>query len=216
MTHSPLIDLASAMRRAPAQERSKAKVRAILDAADELLGEMGYEALVATPWPIVERAGVTVGAFYHYFEGGEAVLEALGLRYFQSAGELVDALAGRSYPDWESVVDAVVDTYADFYGRPSVRELWLNNRLTAVAKEAGREVNDYIYRTITDLLESASDGALRLTPMGARITNSIGDQLLRLVEDETEPARTEMIIEVKIAMRSYCRTFLGGPDRPRE
>ncbi|MFD0476221.1 hypothetical protein ACFQ0B_54395 [Nonomuraea thailandensis] len=61
-------------------------------------------------------------------------------------------------------MDAVVDTYADFYGRPSVRELWLNNRLTAVAKEAGREVNDYIYRTITDLLERASGGTLRLTP----------------------------------------------------
>ncbi|MFD0476222.1 helix-turn-helix domain-containing protein [Nonomuraea thailandensis] len=86
MTRSPLIDLSSAMRRAPAQERSKVKVRAILDAADELLGEIGYETLVATPWPIVERADVTVGVFYHYFEGGEAVLEALGLRYFQSAG----------------------------------------------------------------------------------------------------------------------------------
>jgi AcrR family transcriptional regulator len=48
------------------QERSRRSYQALLDAAEVLFGSQGYDA-VGTP-EIAEKAGVSVGTFYRYFE----------------------------------------------------------------------------------------------------------------------------------------------------
>jgi AcrR family transcriptional regulator len=48
------------------QARSRRSYQALLDAAAELFGSQGYDA-VGTP-EIAQRAGVSVGTFYRYFE----------------------------------------------------------------------------------------------------------------------------------------------------
>lgn len=48
------------------QERSRRSYQALLDAAETLFSSQGYDA-VGTP-EIAERAGVSVGTFYRYFE----------------------------------------------------------------------------------------------------------------------------------------------------
>ena len=48
------------------QERSRRSYEALLDAATELFGKHGYDA-VGTP-EIANRAGVSVGTFYRYFD----------------------------------------------------------------------------------------------------------------------------------------------------
>lgn len=62
-------------RRAPRQERARATVQAIKEAAGQLLVERGY-ARVSTNL-IARRAGVSVGSLYQYFPGKEAVFAAL-------------------------------------------------------------------------------------------------------------------------------------------
>src|SRR6478609_7981345 len=48
------------------QERSRRSYQALLDAAEVLFSSHGYDA-VGTP-EIAEKAGVSVGTFYRYFE----------------------------------------------------------------------------------------------------------------------------------------------------
>lgn len=203
------IDFSSAMRRAPAQQRSKEKVKNILKAADRLLAEQGYEALVQSPWPIVEASGVTAGVFYNYFENGEAVLEALSLLYFEQARLLADELAAESFDHWETVIDTVNDRFAEFYGQPSVRELWLNDRLTQTAKAAGKEANDHIHATIVSLVERASGGKLQFSPTASVVFAQLGDKMLRFAFEHSDGRREELMAEIKRAMKAYAALFLS-------
>lgn len=76
---------------------------AILDAAREVFGQMGYEQ--ATVRDIIRRTGLSIGAFYNYFRSKEEVFEALaddGARRFapilraerEKAGEFGDFVTG--------------------------------------------------------------------------------------------------------------------------
>lgn len=61
----------------PRQERAKRTYEAILNAASELLVEVGVERISTNL--IAERAGITVPALYRYFPNKYAVLNALGV-----------------------------------------------------------------------------------------------------------------------------------------
>ncbi len=62
-------------RRSPVQKRSRETVKAILQAAAEVLIAGGYEN--ATTNRIAERAGIGIGSLYHYFPNKEAIFAAL-------------------------------------------------------------------------------------------------------------------------------------------
>ncbi|MGE5502530.1 MAG: TetR/AcrR family transcriptional regulator [Ignavibacteriales bacterium] len=72
---------------APTGKRERTKVanrQAILDAAREVFGELGYEA--ATVRDIIRRTGLASGTFYNYYRSKEEVFEALaddGARRFR-------------------------------------------------------------------------------------------------------------------------------------
>ena len=62
----------------PAGKRELTKVQnrqAILDAAREVFGELGYEA--ATVRDIIRRTGLAAGTFYNYYRSKEEVFAAL-------------------------------------------------------------------------------------------------------------------------------------------
>src|SRR5712692_8303684 len=62
----PLLDhVRTHLRRLPRQERSRAKVAAVLAAAERLFVERGYDAVTADA--IAAAAGVSTGTFYSYF-----------------------------------------------------------------------------------------------------------------------------------------------------
>jgi AcrR family transcriptional regulator len=102
------------------REQTKAANRsAILDAAREVFGEMGFEA--ATVRDIIRRTGLSVGAFYNYYRSKEEVFEALaddGARRFRPILQAQSAKA----TDLESYVRAAVTAYFDFIA--SEQEAW--------------------------------------------------------------------------------------------
>lgn len=80
-------------RRAPKQARSQDTVDAILGGSAQLLGRVGYAGL--TTRSIAERAGVSVGSLYQYFDSKEAVVRALAsARRVQVEQTLREALVG--------------------------------------------------------------------------------------------------------------------------
>jgi AcrR family transcriptional regulator len=94
------------------RERTKIANRlAILDAAREVFGELGFEA--ATVRDIIRRTPLSVGAFYNYYRSKEEVFEALaedGARRFKP---ILHAQAAKA-TDFESYLRAAVRAYFDF------------------------------------------------------------------------------------------------------
>jgi AcrR family transcriptional regulator len=94
------------------REQTKAANRmAILDAARDVFGEIGFEA--ATVRDIVRRSGLSVGAFYNYYRSKEEVFDALaddGARRFKPILQAQSAKA----TDFESYLHAAVRAYFDF------------------------------------------------------------------------------------------------------
>ena len=73
--------------RAPVQRRGQERVDAILDAAEQVIGEVGVDA--ATTNAIAERAGASVGSLYHFFPNKDAILQALTVRYADAMKSLL-------------------------------------------------------------------------------------------------------------------------------
>ncbi|HEY6037775.1 MAG TPA: helix-turn-helix domain-containing protein, partial [Kofleriaceae bacterium] len=65
------------------QERSRRSYEALVEAATDLFGKLGYDA-VGTP-EIADRAGVSVGTFYRYFDDKHEVYLEITRRTLASA-----------------------------------------------------------------------------------------------------------------------------------
>lgn len=80
-----------AARRQPRQERSRATVEDILQAAAEVFGKLGYAG--ATTNKIAERAGVSIGSLYQYFASKDDILGALLAQHHRDVRTAIDAAA---------------------------------------------------------------------------------------------------------------------------
>ncbi|MEM7409847.1 MAG: TetR/AcrR family transcriptional regulator [Myxococcota bacterium] len=102
--------------RPPQQARSQETLERILDAAEQLVGEKGFDDTPISE--IVSRAGSSVGAFYSRFDDKSALLHALYERYVQQALATADEAldpsrwAGASVAE---IIDAVVRFLVEIY-----------------------------------------------------------------------------------------------------
>ena len=62
-------------RSAPQQERSRVRQRALLDAAEEILGEVGADGLKMRE--VARRANLPIASVYHYFPSAPALIRTL-------------------------------------------------------------------------------------------------------------------------------------------
>lgn len=98
----------------PSGKREQTKVQnrsAILQAAREVFGELGYD--VATVRDIIRRTGLAAGTFYNYYRSKEEVFEALaddGARRFAPILKAERAAAA----DFDSFVHAAIHAYYAF------------------------------------------------------------------------------------------------------
>jgi AcrR family transcriptional regulator len=82
------------LRKIPQQTRGQRRVAGLLDAAESVLAESGYEA--ATMSAVAGRAGASIGSLYQFFPNKAAVAEALRHRYAQEYDELCAPLEARA------------------------------------------------------------------------------------------------------------------------
>ncbi|GAA3934700.1 TetR/AcrR family transcriptional regulator [Streptomyces gulbargensis] len=110
------------------QRRGLERRKAILDAAEALLAEQGYEA--ATLKAIGERAGIPIASIYHYFPDRYEVDAELLQRHLGAIDSLMAAeMAAPRAGTLREAVDAVVDVILGYIRRhPSCAELWFAGR----------------------------------------------------------------------------------------
>jgi len=81
-------------RKRPEQDRSRATVDVIVDAAARVLVKGGYDAFTTNR--VAEKAGVSIGSLYQYFPNKEALLSELMRRHVDEIGDGIEEMATRS------------------------------------------------------------------------------------------------------------------------
>jgi AcrR family transcriptional regulator len=98
----------------PVGKREQTKVQnrlAILDAAREVFGELGYEA--ATVRDIIRRTGLAAGTFYNYYRSKEEVFAALADDGARRFAPVLKALRAQGLP-FDDFVRAAIVAYFEF------------------------------------------------------------------------------------------------------
>lgn len=141
--------------RPPQQTRSQETLDRILDAAERVLEEKSFTE--ATLAEIMERAGVTVGAFYRRFPDKDALLHLLDERFFHQMQERANALLDPSHWQGASVAEILTEfarTAVEVYvaKRGVARSVFLRARVDPVIQATGRQINAHIIERLRSLL----------------------------------------------------------------
>ena len=141
--------------RPPQQTRSQETLDRILDAAEKVLEEKSFTE--ATLAEIMERAGVTVGAFYRRFPDKDALLHLLDERFFHEMHERADELLEPDHWSGASALDIITELARNAVQvytarRGLARSIFLRARVDPVIQASGRRVNAHYIERLRQLL----------------------------------------------------------------
>lgn len=146
--------------RPPRQARSQQTLDRILDAAEALLEDKGFEDVKVAD--VVDRAGSSVGAFYARFRDKEGLLHALQERWLEQAVATADdaldperwRLAGTA-EILRSVVPFLVGVFRERKGL--LRAFVLRHYTDAGFREQRERLSDYVADKLCTLLRARLD-----------------------------------------------------------
>src|SRR3984885_5487537 len=111
----------------PEQKRSRARQQALLDAAEEILGEVGADGLKMRE--VARRANLPIASVYHYFPSAAALIRTLVERMLEELRAIlaqgVLRAGGTSPEEAEHALVAIIDAAGDFMeSRPTLPAVW--------------------------------------------------------------------------------------------
>ena len=176
------------------REQTKVQNRqAILDAAREVFGELGYET--ATVRDIIRRAGLAAGTFYNYYRSKEEVFAALADDGARRFAPILKGLRGHGH-GFEAFVRLAITAYFGFLadehnnwaarrpaGEPHLHIQGETPEMAAVFAE----VRDAIAEAIADRQGPDADPDFMADACIA-IAREIGDRMLERRPIDTEGA----------------------------
>jgi AcrR family transcriptional regulator len=187
----------------PVGKREQTKVQnrqAILDAAREVFGELGYET--ATVRDIIRRTGLAAGTFYNYYRSKEEVFAALADDGARRFGPILKAIRAQS-SGFEEFVRRAIGAYFDFLadehrnwvarrpaGEPHLHVQGETPEMAAVFAE----VRDAMQHAIAGRQGPAADPDYMAAACIA-IAREVGDKML-----ERRPVDTAGAAEFAVAM----------------
>lgn len=203
------------MRREPRQQRSRDRVRLILEAADVILSAEGFEAL--TVRRIAEAAGVPVGSIYQFFPDKAAVVDALARTYIAEFDGAIEALVGASDAQlWDDLVGTLIDAFAELYrSRPGYVALWSGRHLSPELARADEANNAAIADGVRRILvrQAALPDGEQVAAM-ARIAVVVADALLQYAfRGGAAQEDTLALGELKTLLRLYLAEGIGRVAR---
>ena len=197
----------------PVGKRELTKVQnrqAILDAAREVFGELGYEA--CTVRDIIRRTGLAAGTFYNYYRSKDEVYVALseeGARRFAPVLKAQRAAAA----DWASFVRGAIGAYYDFLA--DEHRSWLARRppgephphihgqtpeLAAVFAEVRAAISEEIARSGAPTVDADYLAAACIA-----VAREVGDKMLERRPVDTRGAREFAVAMILSGVKGLSR-----------
>lgn len=198
-------------RRTPSQRRSRHRLRAILDAASELIVDHGLEAV--TTKSVAERAGVPIGSVYYLFPDKFAIYRELLIEANAKMQERAGAARPFDPRRWREWFDEGLRNLGEFYDQERAFAA-LNRALRHVP--GFREIDVAGNRVFEARIEEAlatllPDMTTDKRACIARTCVAIGDRLLQeSLEVEGRAGREEIISEARRAIVAYVETYVSG------
>jgi len=141
--------------RPPQQARSQETLERLLDAAEHLVAEKGFEDTPVAE--VARRAGSSVGSFYARFQDKDALLHALYERYYEQAIATADAALeparweGAQIPEiLAAVVRFLVSIYREQAGL--IRAFVVRNHSDAEFQARRERLSHYVNERLSALL----------------------------------------------------------------
>lgn len=138
--------------RAPRQERSRRRVEQILEAARVLIREHGCAGLKIGD--IAERAGVTAGSIYQYFDNKSAIIAALARDVVEAQRRSVEDAFADELTSLDGLIertDALLEAYYALYRTdPVVRDIWLGSASDKAIREIDAEDTAHMVALLFD------------------------------------------------------------------
>lgn len=142
------------------QVRSQATRRKILDAAVDVFDEVGYAAADRTA--IIERTGMTKGAFYHHFDSMESLASAVIDEGAELVLDVLAAISDSFSPALENMV----------HGSFAAAELFTSDKVARTAEQltlafgkfngtAARVYTDWVEGMAAEVRRAITEGDLR-------------------------------------------------------
>ncbi|WP_034274498.1 TetR/AcrR family transcriptional regulator [Haloechinothrix halophila] len=188
------------------QRRGVERVQAILNAAEELLAEQGYQA--ATLKAVGERAGIPTASVYHYFADRHQVETKLMQRHLSALGERVDAAFDD--PSLHTVrdgVDATIDPMLDYFREfPSCAELWFAGRheeLAELVQTFDRAKAERLWHLFIDRNLLAADTPLRVL----QLAFEAGSRLFDIAFQASPTGDESTMDEARRLVTAYLETY---------
>jgi AcrR family transcriptional regulator len=199
------------LRRTPRQWRSQQRVEGILQAASDLLVEVGYEGLSTSA--IAQRAGISVGSLYQFFANKEAVLQALAERYLEKMALLNETVftPDAVYVPTEVLFGRTVDALVAFADRyKGFQQLfstpWISPELQATADATTRQMIAEIQKII---MGQAPHLDAAEAQVAAQVLMHMVKGVLPLVEAADPAQRPAIVAEFKRMGVAYLAAFSG-------
>ena len=177
------------------QVRSEATRRKILDAAIDVFNEVGYAA--ADRGTIIERTGMTKGAFYHHFDSMESLASAI----IEEGAELVVNELGAMSDSFSPALENIL------HGTFITADLFASNKVVRTAEQltlAFGKFNDTAAAAYTNWVEGMTAEARRAIAEGD-------------IRAELDPHMvSESIIGATFGARILGQTTAGSNDLIRQ
>ncbi|MEI5102739.1 TetR/AcrR family transcriptional regulator [Streptomyces sp. PmtG] len=188
------------------QRRGKERRRAILDAAEALLAEQGYEA--ATLKAIGERAGIPTASMYHYFPDRHQVDAELLRRHAGELDSLIGATLGTpTVRTLREAVDIVVDLFLDYFRRhPSVTRLWFTGRHPLLDELVRAFDQAQAERLRHHLIERGLVTA-DIPPLTLQLTFEVSNRLFDIAFRRSSTGDEATIDEARRLVTAYLETY---------
>lgn len=196
------------VRKQPVQQRSRARVDAILKTATLMIAESGSEGLKMNE--LARRASVPIGSLYQFFPNKQAVIHTLAQQWMERVRDQLRAEYSTitSLEDAsQKVVNATWQYYELFVNEPIVRDIWCSTQGDKLLQEM-------------DIEDSQTNGELLFGVLAPHVEESAHERLnamcflfMQLTGAAMRLAITQEEKTAKMLVEQYARlSFLALRD----
>jgi AcrR family transcriptional regulator len=197
------------MRRVPQQDRGQRRVERLLDAAAEVIAEVGVEA--ATTNAIAARAETSVGSLYQFFPNKDAIVQALAARYVEQLRELKASTFDHVDPHQPlpDLIEATVMPMVRFHqANPAYEHVYYATNRPGAPSQPQVEVKEAVIARVAELIHTRNPA---LDPDELRLFGRVTCEMVHALTSEamraTPADRPRLLRELKNVVIRYFQPF---------
>jgi len=195
----------------PRQARGQRRIDQLLDAADTVFAQIGYER--ATTNAVCAQAGVSPGTLYQFFPNKQAIAEALAARYLERLPEThrVAFDVSSAQGPLAELISHVVDPFIALHQKgPGLEALWTGSVISDELTASVEGLKQHVEKSLAALFRARCPRAnLAEINRAAATSVQLVKSFLRIAVTGTLKQQRAGSTELKTVLFRYLAPVLG-------